>query len=186
MSCDTLLKAGQTASGYYFVDGPEINSVEQYELVKCNMAKEPSDLSFQRSTGVYINKHIPLPVAFDFQRYAEYSSANSVIPFERALTNNGSSMTTAGVFTAPVRGLYQFSFTYNTFANDRFHGWFSIRVDNRDVAQVLGTPGYESVSEVVVLALNANQKVHVYLRSGGAWGGGDSDTHFTGHMLFRL
>ncbi len=191
-SCDTLLKTGHTASGYYFIDSPRINYVHQYELAKCNMEKEPSDPLFQENTGLYINKHIPVPIAFDVKRDSSYYGfSGTVISFEQALTNNGNAMTTSGVFKRPVKGIYQFSFVFNNIYHSEGSSWVSIRVDNREVAKVWGMAGYDSVSEVVVLSLNANQTVDAFMKQGGIdgrhhGGGGDSDVHFTGHMLFRM
>jgi hypothetical protein len=153
------------------------------------MGKEPSDLSFQKNTGVYINKHIPLPIAFDLKRDTSFdpSSSPRIVTYEQAVINNGSAITTTGgAFNAPVRGIYQFSFNFNNHGASAYNTYIWIRVDEKEVAKLWAYSGHDSASEVVLLALTENQKVDTYLKGGGAYGHSMSDVHFTGHMLFRL
>ena len=159
--------------------------VQQYELVKCNMGIELSDPSFQQTTGVRVNKHLPLPIAFDFKRTSSYDTSGSVVPYQSAVLNQGDAMSLNGVFTVPVDGIYEFTFNANKYGSD-VPTMMYLRLDGNVVARIYGYSVDDSMSETVILQLSAGQKVDAYLLSGSASivGDGYRDIHFVGRLLF--
>jgi hypothetical protein len=152
------------------------------------MGAQLSDPVFQQTTGVKLNKHLPVPIAFDFRRTSNYGNEGTIVPYEQAVLNLGNAMSSNGVFTVPVDGTYQF-----TFAANKDGGGSSIvmnlRVDGVEVGRIYGLSSYDSMAEYITLQLRKGQKVDAYIRSegSGALLNGESykgDTHFSGHLLF--
>ena len=183
-SCETLLASGHTSPGYYLIDSPEVVGTEQYEMVECKMGIEPTDPAFQQTTGVRINRYLPVPVAFDFRRITSYTTASTVVPYEEEVLNVGGAMSMTGVFTAPIDGVYEFSFAYNKYGGDGLQAMY-IRVDEVPVAHIFAYSGYDSASESLILNLAKGQRVDVYLREyTGLVADSYRDAHFTGHLVY--
>jgi hypothetical protein len=178
------LASGHTAPGYYLIDTQAQLGVQQYEVVKCNMHAELSDPEFQWTTDVKLNKHLPIPVAFDFKRTSNYQAADTIVPYETAVLNLGNAMSLKGVFTVPVDGTYQFTFTGNKVIKDNTTEMY-LRVDGQEVGRLSGWSADDSMAENVILQLRQGQLVDAYLRLGQLISyPDDQDIHFTGHLLF--
>jgi hypothetical protein len=181
------LASGHTAPGYYLIDTQAQLGVQQYEVVKCNMHAELSDPEFQQTTGVKLNKHLPIPVAFDFKRTSIYNAVNTIVPYETAVLNLGNAMSLNGVFTVPVNGTYQFTFTASKQKGDANTAMMHLRVDGREVGRLWAWSADDSMAKNVILQLRQGQKVDAYLRSGQLISyPDDQDIHFTGHLLFFI
>ena len=182
-SCETLLASGHTSPGYYLIDGPEVVGTEQYEVVKCNMGVEPTDPTFEQTTGVRVNKHLPVPVAFDFRRISSYSGNNTVVPYEQEVLNVGGAMTMDGVFTAPVNGVYQFLLVHNKDTDTSNYQRLFVRVDQQEAGRRVLNGVYAAGGITLTLKLKQGQIVDVYLLNGAVFGAWDVDLHFTGHLI---
>jgi hypothetical protein len=149
------------------------------------MGAELSDPDFQQTTDVRLNKHLPLPIAFDFRRTTDYGTTNTIVPYEEALLNQGNAMSLNGVFTVPVDGTYQFTFAGNNKYGSNGSTFGYLRVDGVEVSRLYGYSISDSMVENVILQLTTGQEVDAYFRSGGFISGSDNfDAHFTGHLLF--
>ena len=186
-SCETLLNSGHTAPGYYWIDGPgELN----FDLVKCNLNLEPSDPQFEKKT---MAKLAEFPVAFDLYRNVWYSSNGTVVTYEGSHVNVGGAMTTEGIFTAPLDGVYVFSYcghTYSTYYGNPMTT-VQIRVDSTAVSSysIKATANYgDHVTGITqaIVSLMKGQKVDAYLYSGRSQTVYSNDTHFTGYLIHPL
>lgn len=85
-----------------------------------------------------------------------------------------------GVFTAPKRGRYSFSFKtrshYNTDAR------VYLRVNEKIIIYVEGFPTYGNLPISTVLDLNVDDRVDCYLYNGSI-GDNDGETYFSGILL---
>ncbi|XP_036967203.1 complement C1q-like protein 4 [Acanthopagrus latus] len=108
------------------------------------------------------------------------------VPFNKVITNIGNCYNgSTGVFTAPVDGVYYFSFFYHAGGN-RPSGLQLVKncqmiVQSGDHASKCDTA--DNGGNVAVLQLNQNDRVYVQLPATcHVWGGGDSTT-FSGFLL---
>jgi hypothetical protein len=157
----------------------EVPGGENYKVVFCNFP----DGQFQVNTEVTFAE---FPVAFDFSREYGYDTASSVIPYETANVNVGGGMTLAGTFTAPLDGVYAFSFFFQEGGFDGSPTYVEIRVDGDTVAD--SVKAYRgsgaTYGDTVTVLLTKGQQVDAFLKRGGI--GVGADTHFAGHLLFPL
>ena len=177
MSCETLLHAGHTASGYYFVDGP---GGMNYELVECNFDLDPADAEFQLATTTI---RLPeYPVAFHCD---VLSDIVGIFPCTGVPVNVGDALSFDGTFTVPLDGVYLFMFTGST-GTDDLHTLVEIRVDGVSVGALWVFDDFQpdfgneilSGSAHAIVSVQSGQKVDSYLDSGTIGG------RFTGHLLF--
>jgi hypothetical protein len=177
------LAAGHNAPGYYLIDAPTQFDTQQYEVVKCNMRLETSNAQFQQTTGVRLNKHMPLPIAFDYKRTAVYNTVG-IVPYTTALLNLGNAMSTNGIFTVPVDGTYQFTFTGSKSKHDAYTR-AALHVDSSEVGLIQAWSADDNLSVNVIVKVRKGQQVYVYLKSGQFIGiPEDQNIHFTGHLLY--
>jgi hypothetical protein len=166
--------------GYYIVDVP---GGENYKVVFCNFRAGTSDGQFQVDTEV---KFAEFPVAFDFSRNAKYTAVNSVIPYVTANVNVGGGMTLEGTFTAPLDGVYAFSFFFDENISVSSDTRVEIRVDGNVVVDSINVDqGSDATSgSTFIVRLTKGQQVDAFLKVGGI--GNSADTHFAGHLIFPL
>ncbi|XP_057365354.1 uncharacterized protein LOC130699603 [Daphnia carinata] len=103
-SCKDLWRIGHTLNGIYLVRGDK-----RVETVFCQFDKRPNEQDFQKRIGYQDIK--TKPIYFYVQKDKHFSARDVPLPFERSVINIGGAMDLAsGVFTAPVNGIYFFSF----------------------------------------------------------------------------
>ncbi|KAM8748198.1 complement C1q-like protein 4 [Acanthopagrus schlegelii] len=111
------------------------------------------------------------------------------VPFKKVITNIGNCYNcSTGVFTAPVDGVYYFSFSYHAGGN-RQSGLHLVKngqfiVQSGDHGSKYDTA--DNGGNAAVLQLNQNDIVCVQLPANShVWGGGDSTT-FSGFLLSSI
>jgi hypothetical protein len=161
--------------------------IQQYGVVMCSMGAELSNPGFQQATGVRLNKHLPLPVAFDFKRTSGYGTADTIVPYEEPVLNMGNVMSLDGVFTVPVDGIYHFTFATTKDGGDSTDTLMYLRVDGLEVGSMHTHANIGSMVENVILQLRQGQKVDAYFKIGQPISNHSfTDAHFSGHLLFMF
>jgi len=126
----------------------------------------------------------PTPVYFYAQKTSSYG-AQGPIPFEVVVVNIGDALNLrTGVFTAPVSGVYFFSFdAYSDSGESRVH----LQKNGVNVGQSFDYDyNYRSqqLHLASILQLDAGDEIQVYLGTGRIYEDGNSHfTHFTGMLL---
>ncbi|XP_053186852.1 heavy metal-binding protein HIP-like [Scomber japonicus] len=111
------------------------------------------------------------------------------LKFSKVFTNFGQVYSpTTGVFTAPVRGAYYFSFTTMDSRNNAFRNVFLYHNDKRVLCSTNNSAnGYEGVSNSLVLQLEKGDVVYLVLPAGDSVFDDAADrTIFNGFLLFPL
>ena len=122
------------------------------------------------------------------------NSPESIIRCISVDVNVGDSMSSAGTFTAPLDGVYMFTFSGWTQSDDVITD-IRLRVDGTDIGRVIVRDDWGpetedetfSISIQAIANLKIGQQVDAYLVEGytGFW----TDNHvavFTGHLIFPL
>ncbi|XP_057373275.1 uncharacterized protein LOC130694145 [Daphnia carinata] len=103
-SCDDLQRMGHTLNGIY-----SVRRAKRIETVFCQFDKRPDERQFQERIGYQNIK--TKPIYFNVQKDKNFSKRDVPLPFEITIVNIGEAMDLpSGVFTAPVKGTYFFSF----------------------------------------------------------------------------
>ncbi|XP_032789994.2 uncharacterized protein LOC116927113 [Daphnia magna] len=191
-SCADLKEIGYTKSGLFSVMGSK-----QVETVYCDFTKEADDPDLQKLIGYEDVKS--KPTYFYLQRTVKSEQKDVPIPFETEVVNSGDIDKTSGVFTAPVKGTYFFSFSGlaqipETSAFDSYLAALLFR--NEDVVarsqlnEVNAVANINYLSPVTVqatLALEQGDTVWMQIDfNNGAYLFDDNDfraTHFNGWLL---
>ncbi len=130
-------------------------------------------------------------VHFFAQKNTSFSNADQTIPFDIATLNVGNAMnTTAGVFTAPVAGIYHFEFSGLT--SDKLN--VILKKNGQDIALTAadfsftnGNSFYSSISLASSLQLSANDYVNLFQFGPGSLYQNEAvavpNTHFTGWLV---
>jgi len=125
-------------------------------------------------------------VQFYVQRNTSFGTSG-VIPFDLDPVNEGEAMDlSSGVFTAPVHGIYHFSFAgVKDFSS--YNLGVHLLVNGGNVAVANGNPqrtgGLESISLTASLRLKTGDKVHLWLTVGMLYDDVSHFTHFTGWLV---
>ncbi|CAG0898617.1 unnamed protein product [Darwinula stevensoni] len=180
-SCSSLRRAGNTRTGYHLISRKK----GRLDVVLCQMDLDETDPKFQVETSALIQDGA---VIFDAFRRSDYITENAVIRYESTEVNVGDAMDpNTGIFTAPIAGIYSFSFHYYT---DDF-GLVHIR-QNELVKAAMYTfytsdlGEYDVPGQSVVLQLAEGDTVDVYLFFGKAMSNTDRYVHFVGYLLTPL
>jgi hypothetical protein len=177
-SCQALLLVGHTVPGYYIVDVP---GGENYKVVHCNFPAGPSDSQFQVDTEVMFAE---FPVAFSFSR-GVLKTPGVVINYNQRIVNEGNAMTYSGTFTAPLDGIYSFSFFLDEPASMGADTIVHLQLEGKSIDSIYVQDGHNSMSgKTVVRRLSKGQQVRVFLKKGAV--GGSAPNVFSGHLLFPL
>jgi len=142
-----------------------------------------SSVGYETTIGFLDVKTHSSGVSFYVQRNSSYSSAGTVIPYEVTRLNVGGHMNAAtGVFTAPVNGRYQFSFTARSFSSG-VKNFVFLRVNGARIA-ISGVLSKEyNLPMVATLQLTKGETVDVYLNQGSIYDNSAHDTQFSGFLL---
>jgi hypothetical protein len=181
-SCESLRLAGHTAPGYYMTSKP---GSQHIQVTYCDMTLDASDARFQIDTLVRLPKNF---VAFEAYRANDYSTTDTVIPYETFQVNHGGGMDLkTGVFTAPVSGVYVFL----------AHFWDNSATSGINVRfRKNGNKGYSSaysstsVKEQttfmsLIVELVVGDTVDTYLSSGAIAGATSTlNDRFGGYLLY--
>ncbi|XP_046651567.1 uncharacterized protein LOC124342588 isoform X5 [Daphnia pulicaria] len=101
-NCKDLDRMGHQLSGFFLVKGSE-----KMEIVYCDFYPNENDL--QKLIGYADVKSAP--IYFYVQKNVSFDTYGTPIPFDFARVNQGNAMNlTSGTFTAPLPGIYFFSF----------------------------------------------------------------------------
>ncbi|XP_059352969.1 EMILIN-1-like, partial [Daphnia carinata] len=194
-SCGDLQMLGHTLNGLYSIRG-----LREVETVYCDFNKPLNDPGFQTRIGYQNIK--TRPVYFNVRKTKKFSTENTPIPFDRAILNDGGAMNLeTGIFTAPVAGIYFFSFTglvqfEVTSAGSLSALWIMLYRNNQLVARSqinevnpVTNPNYLSpITFQSTLKLNATDEVWVEIKRDIVFGvlfddGDTYCTNFNGWLL---
>jgi len=111
---------------------------------------------------------------------------NVVLPFDVEVLNIGGAMNTAaGVFTAPVNGIYHFEFSALKEASNENFVFVMLQVNGVGIAGSYGSPGFFNfgISGInAYLRLKAGDQVSLF-KTLGILNDGIRYTHFTGWLV---
>ena len=123
-------------------------------------------------------------VGFDGQKNG-YTTTSGIITYDSTSPNHGNGMdTSTGIFTAPKPGIYAFHFHGMASASSSPTN-VSLRHNNVQVADSHeGSNQDQTISMSVVLTLEQNDQVSVYLKKGQLRDRKSTFTRFIGYLLF--
>jgi len=125
---------------------------------------------------------------FYVQRNSDFVLNDAVLPFDLERLNDGGAMnTTAGVFTAPVDGIYHFEFSAIKDGLDPIPAYVNLRVNGLLIGTAYGTsiPNYyPALSSInAQLRLKTGDQVSLYKSGGNLKDDGRHYTHFSGWLV---
>lgn len=140
----------------------------------------------QVSNGNVNLKAGKINVSFNVGRNVTYSNVNTIIPFQMELLNTGGAInTTTGIFTAPVAGIYLFSFAglKQNIAGDSI---VSLQKNGVSITSSYAQNLRNFVPHFgtkALLKLAAKDTINLYLASGSLYDDVNGYTHFTGFLV---
>ena len=124
------------------------------------MSKSSSDPDFQKDIGALGDFSGP-GIAFNAIRKSEYTTTNSVLPFDEATVNVGDAFDVrTGIFTAPTQGFYHFGFHSYSGGGSAYEASFYFYKNEVKLNQMMAH-SYESFSTSFYEHLEANDTVYV-------------------------
>jgi hypothetical protein len=186
-SCQSLAAENHDKRRFYIISDP-LNDF--LKVVYCDFSIQPlGDPGYEIDTGVtfpIIEAGDSNHIAFDAYRKSTYTnSCPSVIPYEAFLLVSGRGMNlSTGVFTAPVAGVYEFTFSWVDFGTSSVTT--ELRVNSIAVARLYSGPNdTQSVQRYFIAKLEARDTVDTYLSTAGSLVDYPDQrfTRFTGHMM---
>ena len=135
------------------------------------------------------NGRLTLPYQPAFSAYKDNGSAYGTIgtvAFNVVLTNRGNHYNSStGIFTAPIAGLYQFTFTGHTETVNTTARQINFQKNLADTIDlyVLPNSGRMVASKTIVISLAVNDTMNMRLNAGDFWAGNTSGMMFTGLLL---
>ncbi|XP_046456826.1 uncharacterized protein LOC124203952 [Daphnia pulex] len=197
-SCEDLWRIGHTLNGIFAVKGSK-----SIESLYCDFNRRPNENGFQKWIGYADVKSAP--VHFHVTRNSDSETQNTPIPFSRALVNEGNAMDlTSGKFTAPLPGIYFFSFAAvaylkdssyvdfysRLFLNGNLIGSSNVHENNAPVDQVSPLTLQMTLNLkkgdrvwVEIVYYGSYSEIESSLKSSYLSDGSSHFTHFTGFML---
>ena len=122
-------------------------------------------------------------VYFYVQRNSIFAYAENVIPYIERLNIGGAMSLATGVFTAPVNGRYQFSFTARS-GSAELSNYCSLRVNDAVIATSYSQSHGYNLPIISTLNLKRGDRVDMLLASGSLLDFDDDHwTHFSGILL---
>lgn len=132
---------------------------------------------------------LTLPYQPAFSAYKDNGSAYGTIgtvAFNVVLTNRGNHYNSStGIFTAPIAGLYQFTFTGHTETVNTTARQINFQKNLADTIDLYLLPnsGRMVASKTIVISLAVNDTMSMRLNAGDFWAGNTSGMMFTGLLL---
>ncbi|XP_046448032.1 uncharacterized protein LOC124196842 isoform X3 [Daphnia pulex] len=170
-SCEDLQTFGFVKSGIYSV---VVNKTVQN--VYCDFSKS-NDAGLQKWIGIVDVKSAP--VYFHAQRTSNYSTIDSVVPFDSIKLNIGNAFDPSGVFVAPASGEYYFAFSgisgNSTIARVVLEVKNASSLDWSRVGEGYGNNKFNTFAYHATLELLKDDQVRLFLTQGAIH---DSDRHF--------
>ena len=125
------------------------------------------------------------PVYFHVQRDQMYTSVGTTIPFQVVRLNVGGGMNiTSGIFTAPVSGIYHFSFTA---IKNRPPAYLTVDLylNSTYITRAEGTKVYDTITAAlsVTLSLKSGDRISLRLTEGELFDDFFFHTNFNGLLL---
>ncbi|KAK5850191.1 hypothetical protein PBY51_014460 [Eleginops maclovinus] len=123
----------------------------------------------------------------NYGKFGPYNTETNLV-YKRVITNIGGDYNSnTGVFTAPVRGVYYFSFTA---LNNRNGEWMAVNM-YRDSRRILHnskqSDGHTFISNALVLQLDRGGVVYMRLHeNSGLYDDSDNWNTFSGFLLYEL
>lgn len=184
--CADLRADGHTLNAIYTV-----KKGDKVVRVYCDMTKVPGDDGFetvlasgadQDGRGTREAPSGGHSVYFYVLRYKDREEARVTFELEAVNIGDGMNIST-GVFTAPVKGVYFFSFSGNSHNKKNVH--LQLLVDGVYVGSAYSSPHYATLSLTSVLRLDQGAEVYLELVNGKLSDDVEVNfTHFVG-MLMR-
>ena len=181
--CDGVQALGWTLSGFYTTKHPSNN--KKIQTTYCDFTKSPGEANYEKRIGFHDLKTIATQensgVYFFATRQSNYNSANSVITYDSIYLNYGYGVNIGtGGFTAPVTGIYYFSFAAQagTAGTQVF-----LRKNTENLVSSEGTALRNMMSLSMTLNLNSGDKVDIYLETGSLSDDNTHKTFFSGFLI---
>ena len=180
--CDGIQALGWTLSGFYTTKHPNNKKVQ---TTYCDFTESPGTVNYEKKIGYNDIKTIitrdDAGVYFFVTRESPYNAAGSVIKYDSIYINYGLGVNIGtGVFTAPARGVYFFSFAAQAAtANTRIF----LRKNTENLLRSEGAANRNMMSLSMTLDLNVGDKVDVFLESGSLVDDTAHNTFFSGFLI---
>ena len=166
-------------SGYYLIKGA---TNVKLLAVFCDMDVAVTEIQTEID---YVDVKTSRGVYFFAYRTTSYSNSYSTIPYDGKDSNVGNGLDNTGVFTAPVKGMYSFSFTARAgSANTEVLLTCS---DYNGIGGIRGGSYGASVGDTMALHytkyLSKGDTVYVNIYGGSLYADGHGHTQLTGFLI---
>ena len=198
-----LINSSATDNNFSHIGGYNSNGLvtSQINFVNTSHSSRTGDISFRTHDGSSMPERLrissagivtkPAHPVFDAARDGGNVSGANVIVYDTVFVNIGSHYDNSnGRFTAPVTGVYFFSFGCIKSGNNnlarlylRKNGTTNLQ-NNRHLRMPTGGDGYgENGAITYIVSLTASDYVQVYLSEGTVHADNDNYTYFNGYLI---